>query len=293
MQVFNQWQDELDPKAKAALKQQLDQLSTDQPTELVSLMTMRDNLDDTPASKEKLLNINNRIKKITEFAPPVAPSAVRTQIWEEEQGLADSKAASSYMQDAYDVTSPLNDTDLTIENKTRKSPDFESSKLSTRVDEAKGKSSTIAAVERLQTLMNKEGFKSGPLDQYVNELLTMAPEELGLANHDNIMANAGINAEVASIIKELSGAAASDSERLSTLQSVVGAPYADEGTRRTTLEGWLEGERGKLAHLLKQLANDGLPKTAKGLNIQKKKKPYKANNPQLERGRMLLNLGGN
>jgi len=287
MQVFNEWQgikeDVKDDKAtkatkaakKVALKQQLDQLSSDKatPGEFEELLNRKNKLDHKdPAKAEELAYIKQRLKHMTEWAPkPEKTSATRSREAKDKDAVKQATDSFNYLSKTFDAASPINEQDISIEALRRNNKDFSDSKLSAQVDEAKKLSTTIKSVERLQSLMAKEGFKSGPMDQYLNTLKAMTPEEWAVVDYDNIAANAGINTEIASILKELSGTAASDSERLNTLISVVGSPTASEGARRSTIGGYLTNRRKKLTDVAQQLSKDNLPQTAKeliqGLNV--------------------------
>jgi len=263
MQVFNQWQNATG-ESKEQLEQQLNQLSTDKPTELTQLFTARDALDPSvPKDLAKVTDINKRIKKLTEYAPQKTPAAIIVDMYKDEKAKDLGQQVTTNLNQSLDT--PISTQDSDLETQVRGDKSRYTTKIQTLEDEARGAQRTIAAAQQLQKLVDDPNYDTGFVENALNYLAKVAPDDIMEASTEQIMADASVNQFTAQVLKDLSGLAASDQEAMRTMLQTVGSPEFQESVKRKTLKNYTTNVAKKLLELRKQLSDVGLPVTAKNL----------------------------
>ena len=188
----------------------------------------------------------------------ITPSAVRTQDAKEIKTENVLKIA-----DSVDLAKPVDNQDYALEAKTRNDKGLYTSSVQKAEQDLNNMMSSHASLGKLQKALESSKYDSGILDNALNYMKGIAPDEMAKKSIEQIEAESKGGVVVAQIVKDLSGLAVTDAEFQRTLKNVMGDPSMQPSEKVTRIKSYIEGFNDRLEAQAKDLGRKGLTVTSK------------------------------
>ena len=130
--------------------------------------------------------------------------------------------------------------------------------------EAQSVKSAVKLSQALDKLVSKGDYKTGMFDNLLQTLDELTPGDKTNSNTiEQAVMNAGLGREVASYLKEMSGASATNEEFIRTLKNTLGSSWTQEGVQAEVFKSFVNDRVDKFKEKTKHLINTKMYSTAK------------------------------